>query len=114
MLFIINFISTSSTQGVTYCYSSCFFAGKNVRLADLLRKVKTSEWYLLGLELIDDETKMNIIKAKHRDDVDGALQDTFSLWIKKCENPTWQMVISVLHKVEENHLAASLEKEYCT
>ena len=81
------------------------------KLKNLIRDVKVTCWFQIGLELIEDESEMNIIKANHKHDVKGALQDTFDLWLRTCESPTWQRVINALRKCEENSLAHELEKK---
>ena len=82
------------------------------RMADLLAEVKVAEWFPFGLELTNDEEEMFQIKANHHGDVKGALQDTFILWLNKCEKPTWQKVINALRKFEHNQLACKLEHRY--
>ena len=82
------------------------------KLIDLLVGVKVPCWFQIGLELTENEREMNIIKANHKRDVHDALQDTFNLWLKTCERPTWQKVVNALRKCEENSLAHQLEKKY--
>ena len=90
------------------------FAGKEAKLIDLLKRVITPKWYLLGLELTDDEEAMNIIDDDHKNDAEAGLKATFKLWKKKCENPTWDKVVAALRNIGENNLAAKLEKDFCT
>ena len=82
-------------------------------MSHLLQDVKTTSWYKLGLELTDDEYKMNEIKKSHRNDVEGALKALFIHWLEKCEAPTRQKVIDALKRIGENYLARKLEKMYC-
>ena len=82
-------------------------------MADLLREVKISNWYLLGLELTNDDiTNMNIIREDNRGNVVGALRDLFIHWLAVCEHPTWQAVTTALRKIGENNLASKLEQKY--
>ena len=81
-------------------------------MADLLREVTTSKWYILGLELTnDDRASMNVINKNNQNNVNGALKDTFNLWLDKCEHPTWQAVTTALRKIGEDNLADSLKQK---
>ena len=75
--------------------------------------MKVPKWYQLGLELIDDEIDVNIIKENHKNDTEACLEATFNLWMKRCENPTWEKIVAGLRNIGENNLAAELEEEYC-
>ena len=81
------------------------------RLSDLIREVRTTQWYRFGLELTnDDVASMDIIGVYNRD-MQEALRATFKHWLAVCEHPTWQTVITALRKIEENHLALELEQK---
>ena len=67
----------------------------------------------MGLLLTGDENRMNIIKQDHKDDTEAALQAVFYHWLKKCETASWNELVSVLRKMDENALALKLEKKYC-
>ena len=103
----------SDTSKVEMLIAICLFAGKEVKLKDLLNRVKVPDFYRLGLELTDDEKAMNIIDDDHKNDTGAGLKATFKLWKKTCEKPTWDKIVAALRNIEENNLAAKLEEEYC-
>ena len=84
-----------------------------LKVNDLIREVTIPNWYRLGLELTDDERCMNIIKADYPNNTSGAVEAMFNQWLKKCEKPTWQTVVSALRKIKDFRLAFEIEEKYC-
>ena len=61
-------------------------------LQELLRKVKTTKWYRLGLELGIDNYKMQVIEADARmkeNITETALRMVLETWLQISDNPVW-------------------------
>ena len=84
------------------------------KIKDLLKDVVIDNPYRLGLCLVDDEARMNIIQKDHRNDAFGALQATFQLWLESCPRPRWMDVVEALKEIGENNLACELREKYVT
>ena len=93
-------------------YSLFFTTGLKPKLAHLLLHVKTTQWFLLGLTLTDDEPAMNLIRHNYRQDAEEALTRTFELWLKT-EQPTWEKMVLALQEIGENNLASRIKQKYC-
>ena len=77
------------------------------KIKDLIRSVKTTKWYRLGLELdIDDHTMQEIeADTKHALHVtESALIRVFTTWLKIKENPTWNDISRALRRIGEKLL----------
>ena len=76
-----------------------------------VRKVVSSKWHDLGLELLEqeDEEKLNEIKKNNPSDMSECCKEMFQLWLRKCANATWNQLIQALKEVELNNLAATIE-----
>ena len=80
---------------------------------DLLKNVKTTKWYELGLELKVDEDDLNFIERDCRQDTPGAVKQVLKKWLEQCEEPTWWNVVDALREVGEKRKARDLEEKYC-
>jgi len=82
-------------------------------LRDLLKKVKTTEWYRLGLELKIDIHSLDIIECNENREEDK-LKRVFQKWLKVCSKPSWRAIINALRAIHRNRLATELEDNFCT
>ena len=68
-------------------------------LKELLRRVKTTKWYRLGLELDIDIYTMEKIEAdakQYPSMTEAALTRVFQVWLRNKENPSWSDVDKAL------------------
>ena len=74
------------------------------RLKDLLRHVKTTRWYRLGLELDVDNYCLQNIQEETKSSsniIEAALTRVFEEWLKKKDNPVWSDVVKALNVMGE-------------
>ena len=97
-----------------YCGTILHMPGCDRPALKLLNKhvVKqiSSEWYDLGLELLEqeDEATLNQISDKSND-VKKCCREMFQLWLKKYSTATWDQLIQALREVDLNSLATKVE-----
>lgn len=82
-------------------------------LRDLLKKVKITEWYRLGLELNIDIHRLDIIECDENREEDK-LKRVFQKWLEVCSKPSWRAIINALRAIHRNRLATELEDNFCT
>ena len=73
------------------------------------------KWYKIGLQLKVSPNSLDKIKAEESDFSDKLLE-MLKAWLKKVQpKPTWAALVKALknHTVDEELLAAKLEKKYC-
>ena len=94
--------------------SFIIFAGmQKPRASDLLQDVSTTDWYLLGLKLLDDDVeRMNIIESNNQGKSEAALREVLIRWYTKSKRPTWCALIRALKDIQEIGLASKLEAKY--
>ena len=80
---------------------------------ELLKYVKTTKWYELGLELNLDEDDLAFIEQDYRLDSAEALKQLLKKWLRECESPTWSTVVDALGKVGEKRRARRLQEIFC-
>ena len=70
----------------------------------------SSKWHDLGLELLEqnDKVNLNVIKINYAGDVTECCKEMFHSWLTY-PNPTWNQLIQALKKVELYSLAAKVE-----
>jgi len=75
------------------------------------KKQISSNWYNLGIELLDDECcdQLNTIKKDNPNDIDMCCSRMFQLWRRKSEKPSWKIFIRALRKVEMDDLARKIK-----
>ena len=81
------------------------------KVRDFLYDVRL-KWYDIGLELEMDQTELDVIKSKYKDDPNDCLREMVSAWLKSFENPpTWEALAEALSSraVNEKKLAKSSE-----
>ena len=81
------------------------------KIKDLLRHVKTTRWYRLGLELDIDNHTMQVIEADTKGEhhmTERALTRVFQEWLKTKENPSWSDIDRALRVMGENIAANRL------
>ena len=80
---------------------------------ELLKHVKTTKWYELGLELKLDEDNLDYIEHDYRQDSAEALRQVLKKWLKECESPTWLTLVNALTEVGDRKKARDLQEMFC-
>ena len=100
------------TKLLLICCADSTLLTSGIKLKDLLRHVKTTRWYELGLELGVDEFTLNTIYEDSRGDNNTGLRRMFIGWLRECEEPTWDAVVLALKAIGEKKLARDIEVEF--
>ena len=76
-----------------------------------VRPIVSSKWQDLGLELLEpeDEKSLNEISFNNPSDVSECCKEMFQLWLRKCTNATWNVLIQALKEIGLNNLATTIE-----
>ena len=72
-----------------------------------------TEWYDLGLELLDSkyERELDIIETNHKTQgVQICCRKMFDIWLLKCDNVSWDKLVAALRKINQHHAASEIEK----
>ena len=71
-----------------------------------------TEWYNLGLELLDPkyENELNTIEADTRIDAATSCRKMFSKWLNTDELASWDKLIKALRVVQLNEIANDIEQ----
>ena len=80
---------------------------------ELLKHVKTTKWYKLGLELKLDEDDLAFIERDDKLDSAVALERVLKKWLEVCEKPTWWTVVNALREVGDRRKARDLQEKFC-
>ena len=84
----------------------CRLQGSDIpKIKDLLRHVKTTRWYRLGLELDIDNHTMQVIEADTKGEAnvtERALTRVFDTWLKTKDNPSWSDISRALRVMGED------------
>ena len=77
-----------------------------------VRKIVSSKWYDLGLQLLEeeDEERLNEIESNNPRDVSECCKEMFKLWLSKCTNAKWNQLIQALKEVQLSSLATTIER----
>ena len=78
-------------------------------------------WYDLGVELLNEEqeTELEVIDAKGRDDLKKCCMDMFRCWLSTSVNANWQNLIDALRSpgidmiVAAENIEEMLKGNYC-
>ena len=72
-----------------------------------------SDWHTLGLNLgVKDHELDQIEKSHPTEGCSRWKQETFSLWLRRKSNASWQDVAGALRQMEENTVAERIELKY--
>ena len=66
------------------------------QLSDVMRIKNigiTVRWYDLGLELVDDDNILQLIKADHGNDNNTCCRAMFQKWLEKITDPSWNHLV---------------------
>ena len=75
------------------------------------KKQISSNWYDLGIELLDDECydELNTIIKNNPNDINMCCSRMLQLWLRKSKKPSWKNFIRALRKIEMDDLAYQIE-----
>ena len=72
-----------------------------------------SDWHTLGLNLGVKDHELDQIERSHPTEGCGRWKrETFSLWLRRKSNASWQDVAGALRQMEENTVAERIELKY--
>ena len=78
-----------------------------------MRKYVSTDWYNLGIELLDseqeDEEALYEIKS-NCNNASECCREMFQLWLRKCPSATWDQLIQALRDVDLNTAAVKIEE----
>lgn len=72
-------------------------------------------WYVLGLHLGVETSKLDGIKVQHSQQLDMALLEMLKLWLKQTQKPrTWDTLVEALRRrtLSEEKVASEIETKY--
>ena len=71
-----------------------------------------TKWYELGLELVDSNKILKVIKADHRSDVNTCCHVMFEKWLEKTPDASWSQLITALNNIEMKTAADVVCKQF--
>ena len=78
---------------------------------ELMDNVKETDWYRLGLELIDEDTVNVINRDTALPRIQDKLRELFRVWLES--DPTWRDIVEAERKIGNRRLARKLEEKFC-
>ena len=82
------------------------------QLCELMRKQDiVPVWYELGMELLNNEIALKVIKASCRDIKDGCT-NMFEKWLEIQPNASWSQLVIALKNIERCTAAEAVSKQY--
>ena len=80
-------------------------------LQDVTRDIGiTTQWYDLGLCLLDTNSVLDEIKANHPSDVNTCCRVMFKEWLERKTNASWNQLVSALKNIGMNTAASTICK----
>ena len=76
-------------------------------------KIIVKKWRDIGLELLKDDGKLEIIKINNSGDIEACCAEMFKQWLECDPNADWNKLITTLQKIELNVAAKYIEGQ-CT
>ena len=76
-----------------------------------------TKWFSLGLKLGLYKTRLDVIEANHKGDVDRCLLECLSAWLYKVDNvtseggPNWTFLTSALREIGQNAVADNVDQQ---
>ena len=83
------------------------------QLSEVMRNEHTAiatKWYELGLELVDSNRILKVIKADHPNDVNICCRSMFDKWLDITPDASWDKLITALNNVEMNAAAEVISR----
>ena len=70
----------------------------------------TTKWYDLGLELVDSNKTLKVIKADHPSDVNTCCRVMFDKWLEVRPDANWSHLITALKNIDMKTAADAISK----
>ena len=70
-----------------------------------------TKWYSLGLELLDSNSALKVIKADHHNDVNTCCRVMFEKWLQSTPNASWNHLLTALDNIEMKAAADAIRKQ---
>ena len=85
------------------------------QLLEIMRKEHiATKWYELGVELLKDNTDLELIKVNHQNDCQSCCHEMFKRWLDVKPNANWSQLVTALSNVELTTAADAINKQYKT
>ena len=85
------------------------------QLLELLREEPiATKWYELGLELLDNSSHLEVIKANNQNSVQLCCQEMFQRWLDVKPDASWSELVTALRSIKMITAADAISKQYET
>ena len=71
-----------------------------------------TQWYELGVQLLDDASTgvLDVIKADHPNNVTACCNEMFKKWLEMQHDASWSQLVTVLNKIGLSTIADDINK----
>ena len=73
-----------------------------------------TKWYELGLELLDNSSHLQVIKADNQNSVQSCCQGMFQRWLDVKHDASWSELVTALRSIEMTTAADTISKRHVT
>ena len=70
----------------------------------------TTQWYELGIQLIESTKTLKAIKSDHQSDINTCCYMMFDKWLEVAPEASWNKLINALHNIEMNTAAIRVQE----
>ena len=85
------------------------------QIFNLLREEPiATKWYELGLELLDNSSHLQVIKANNQNNVQSCCQEMFQTWLDVKPDASWSELVTALRSIKMTTAADAISKQYET
>ena len=71
-----------------------------------------TEWFKLGLELVDSHKVLKVIEADNRSDVETCCRIMFEKWLERTPDASWKQLVTALNNIGMKTAADVVSKLY--
>ena len=73
-----------------------------------------TKWYELGLELLENSSHLQVIKANYQNNVQSCCQEMFQRWLDVKPDASWSELVTALRSIEMTTAADAISKRHVT
>ena len=83
------------------------------QLLDVMRDTPIATcWYELGVKLLPNINRLEVIKANHKGDVNTCCREMFRTWLDMKPDASWGQLVTALNKIELGTAAHVISTKY--